>query len=488
MLNPKGIYCAYLRKSRADQEAEARGQFETLAHHQQILTALAEREGIRVAKWYRELVSGDTIQDRPEMQALLQDVRSGLYDGVLVTEVSRLARGRTADQATVSEAFQIHGTLIITPSKVYNPSDDADETFIDFELFMARQEFKYIKKRLKAGKRQAMLNGCFVGAHAPFGFDRDSKNKSLMPNQDAPFVTQLLHDFADGHITLSDAVRRIRAYTGSDTWSYMSIRYMLTNPAYCGISRIDAFSTAKVTDQDGQVITKRVMNNKPTIVKGRWDGLIDEETHQKILDRIGNAPRVKAGHVLRNPFAGLMRCGKCGRLLHLDTPPAGNPRIVHSHGVMAYGCRCTATTIPVLLEGLADALEQGLPNMVETFEDEPKPVDPAPIKKKLAELTKKQGKLYDLFEDGIYSAEEFRARRQMYQEQIEALEGQINALGAKKKRPPVTVSTADAVRLIRDPSTPPKVVNDFLKSIIDHIDYFRDSAKEEPRLIIYPKL
>lgn len=156
MLSKTGIYAAYLRKSRADAELEAKGQFETLAHHTQILKALAEREGIHIATWYREIVSGDTIQDRPQMQALLSDVRAGLYDGVLVTEVSRLARGRTADQATVSDAFQMHGTLIITPAKVYNPADDADETFIDFELFMARQEFKYIKKRLKAGKRPAL--------------------------------------------------------------------------------------------------------------------------------------------------------------------------------------------------------------------------------------------------------------------------------------------------------------------------------------------
>ena len=487
MLNPKGIYCAYLRKSRADQEAEARGQFETLAHHQQILTALAEREGIHIAKWYRELVSGDTIQDRPEMQSLLRDVRSGLYDGVLVTEVSRLARGRTADQATVSEAFQIHGTLIITPSKVYNPSDDADETFIDFELFMARQEYKFIRKRMKAGKRQAMLNGCFVGSRPPFGFDHDSKNKSLTPNQDAPFVTQLLHDFADGRLTVADAIRRVRSYTGAESWSYSSIRYMLTNPAYCGMSQIDVCPTTKVADQDGKIVKKRVAGHTPTIVKGRWDGLIDEETHQKILDRFGTAPRVKDGKMLRNPFAGLMRCGKCGRIMQASIQPSKPTRISHLHSTMSGGCNCSSTTVPVLLEGIADALEQGLPQMVEIFEDEPKPVDPAPIKKKLAELAKKQGKLYDLFEDGIYSAEEFRARRQMYQEQIAELEGQLDALGARKKRPPVTVSTADAVRLIRDPSTPPKVVNDFLKTFIDHIDYFKETAKDEPRLVIYPK-
>lgn len=486
MLNKKGIYCAYLRKSRADTDAEAIGKFETLAHHQQILTALADREGIHVAKWYKELVSGDTIADRPQMQLLLHDVRSGLYDGVLVTEVSRLARGRTADQATVSEAFQVNGTLIITPSKIYDPADDADETFIDFELFMARQEFKYIKKRMKAGKRQALLNGCFITHRPPFGFDRELKTKSLVPNADAPFVIQLLQDFADGTVTVSDAVRKMRAYTGSDTWSYPSVRYLLTNPAYCGYSQIDIYPYAKTTDENGKIVTKRVESKKPTVIKAKWDGIISEETHRRIVDRFGNAPRVKNGQSLRNPFAGILRCGKCGKSLSYNAPPSGNPRMIHQHGVNSGGCRCTTATVKVLLDCLADHLEDALPYQEESFEGS-KPVNLAPVRKKLAETKRKQERIYDLFEDGTYSAEEFKRRRAVYQEQIEALEQQIADAQKVKPKPAVTISTADAVRLIRDPSTPPKAINDFLKATIDHIDYFRESTEAEARLIIYPK-
>lgn len=48
MLDSKGIYAMYLRKSRADAETET-GQFETLAHHEQILRSVAEREGIAIS-------------------------------------------------------------------------------------------------------------------------------------------------------------------------------------------------------------------------------------------------------------------------------------------------------------------------------------------------------------------------------------------------------------------------------------------------------
>lgn len=486
MLNQKGIYAAYLRKSRADAEAEAVGKFETLAHHQQILTALADREGIKVARWYKELGSGDTIQDRPEMQALLHDVRSGLYDGVLVTEVSRLARGRTADQATVSEAFQVNGTLIITPSKIYDPSDDADETFIDFELFMSRQEYKYIRKRMKAGKRQALLNGSYINWRPPFGFDRDEKNMSLNPNEDAPFVIQLLHDFADGKLTVADAIRRMRSYTGQETWSYTSLRYLLTNPAYIGMSQIDVAPTVKVSD-GGKVTTKRIESKKPTLVKAKWDGLIDEETRAKILARFGTAPRAKTGTDLRNPFSGLLRCGKCGQTLVLNIPRDAKPRFIHLHGVRSGGCNCASCTLPVLIEGIADALEESMPYQEATFERKQKRINAAPIRKKIADARKKQERLYDLFEDGTYTAEEFRKRRAYYADHIAELETQLEEAEAVRSKPPVTISTKDAIRLIRDPNTPPRIINDYLKSIIEKIDYFRESAAEPPRLFIYPK-
>lgn len=66
---------------------------------------------------YREVVSGETIADRPVMQQLLHEVESGMWDGVLVVEVERLARGDTIDQGVVSRAFQYSDTKIITPTK-----------------------------------------------------------------------------------------------------------------------------------------------------------------------------------------------------------------------------------------------------------------------------------------------------------------------------------------------------------------------------------
>lgn len=57
--HPKDIYAIYLRKSRADVEAEKLGEGETLARHKKILTELAARKGLYIGKIYQEIVSGE---------------------------------------------------------------------------------------------------------------------------------------------------------------------------------------------------------------------------------------------------------------------------------------------------------------------------------------------------------------------------------------------------------------------------------------------
>lgn len=113
-------YCLYLRKSRADMEAEAHGEGETLARHEKILLELAKRDHYSITQIYREIVSGETIASRPVVQHLLQEVEDGKWEGVLVVEVERLARGDTIDQGVMAQAFKYSNTKIITPLKVYN--------------------------------------------------------------------------------------------------------------------------------------------------------------------------------------------------------------------------------------------------------------------------------------------------------------------------------------------------------------------------------
>lgn len=155
-------HCLYLRKSRADIEAEAHGEGETLARHEKLLLEVAKRGHYNITQIYREIVSGETIAARPVVQKLLQEVEDGKWEGVLVVEVERLARGDTIDQGVMAQAFKYSGTKIITPLKVYDPANEFDEEYFEFGLFMSRREYKTINRRLVRGRNASAKEGKWV--------------------------------------------------------------------------------------------------------------------------------------------------------------------------------------------------------------------------------------------------------------------------------------------------------------------------------------
>ena len=118
----------YLRKSRDD---ENESKEETLARHERMLLDYCSRYDLSIEKIYKEVVSGESIAARPQMQKLLEDVQSGDYHGVVVVELERLSRGNQIDQAEVLEIFKKSQTKIYTLNKIYDFSvdDDLDEEF-----------------------------------------------------------------------------------------------------------------------------------------------------------------------------------------------------------------------------------------------------------------------------------------------------------------------------------------------------------------------
>ena len=179
-------YLIYLRKSRSDLEAEAHGEGETLSRHEHTLLELAKRQHLNVTDIYREVVSGDTIAARPMMQRVLSEVEQGVWSGVLVMEVERLARGDTIDQGIIAQTFKFSGTKIITPIKTYDPDNEFDEEYFEFGLFMVAARSPRLRQRGqmavrsgplwlssgKAQKRKGLLTRAHRGAgrNSPYDF------------------------------------------------------------------------------------------------------------------------------------------------------------------------------------------------------------------------------------------------------------------------------------------------------------------------------
>ena len=330
----KDKYGLYLRKSRADLELEAMGEEETLERHRKILFNLAAKHDIHPdqIEIYHEIVSGDSIDERPEMQRLLSDVYARKYKGVLVVEVERLARGNTKDQGEVADAFQYSNTHIITPVKEYDPNNESDQEYFEFGLFMSRREYKTIRRRLESGKQSSVEEGNYVLSQRMFGYNVQrisKKERILVPNPEEEPILHMIFDWYTEEGRTTDWIARkltamgVPTVTKKPEWSKNTIRDMLANPHYIGKVTWGEQRTIKELDQEtGKLRKRRVKTGNRKIYDGKHKGLISVEQFEKAAEITKSRQKapVKAEYKLRNPLAGILKCCDCGAMIEYYDP------------------------------------------------------------------------------------------------------------------------------------------------------------------------
>ena len=134
MFSPNEILI-YLRKSRSDDPTLS--VEDVLQKHETILNEWAEKNLgaiIPEENKYREVVSGETIDDRPEVQKLLKRVESPKIKAILIVEVQRLSRGDLEDAGRLIKLLRYTNTFIITPTKTYDLQDEYDWDIFEREL------------------------------------------------------------------------------------------------------------------------------------------------------------------------------------------------------------------------------------------------------------------------------------------------------------------------------------------------------------------
>ena len=306
----------YLRKSRMEEGMDTE---EVLAKHRKALAEYAAANGIHIIETYYEVVSGESLYARPEMLRLLEDVEDGKYDAVLCMDLDRLSRGRMKDQGIILDSFKDSGTLIVTPEKTYDLSDEIDDELAEFKTFMSRREYKIINKRLQRGKAQTIRDGCYV-ANAPYGYRKvtiDRKPTLEIVESEAAYVRMMFDMYADGygcvaiarHInTLGAKPRRCDAFNRS------TVALILKNPVYIGKVVWDRTKhVRKGARGNPKHITIQQPRDHWVIVDGLHPAIIDKELFGQVQDIMAGRyiPPANDG-TIKSPLAGLVKCGGCG--------------------------------------------------------------------------------------------------------------------------------------------------------------------------------
>lgn len=426
-------YLEYLRKSRADLEAEAHGEGETLARHRAALDELAARMHITIDTTYQEIVSGDTIAARPQMQRLLREVEAGLWEGVLVMEVERLARGDTIDQGTVARAFKYSGTKIITPAKVYDPNNEFDEEYFEFSLFMSRREYKTIRRRLTLGVQAARKEGKFTGGAAPFGYEKyklkGEKGGSLRPNADAPVVRDIFHWYLDEGLNIYQIAKRLNdrqvPRPNGGQWYHKTVSLILRNPHYAGYTTSSRRPVIKSVE-NGALIARRPVSKTVTLYEGRHEPLVSPTRWHEAQRRlaVNPMPPVRRGNGQTNAFVGLLYCGQCGSRMQRNCFSGGRaPNLFCFHKA--------CPTVSNRYDEVEALIQTGLKTLLASYPvelDREDQTDTACLTRELQRLEReltlidqRAAKAYELVETGVYAPQEYSQRRAELRAQQEIL-------------------------------------------------------------------
>ena len=447
----------YLRKSRTDLELEAGGQEDTLKRHRDTLLSLAARRGYQVGQVYEEVVSGDSIAARPQMQLLLAQVEQGACDGVLVMEVERLARGDTIDQGIVARTFQLSGTKIITPSKIYDPANPSDEEYFEFGLFMSRREYRTINRRLQSGRAASVREGKYVGSKPPYGYRRvklpRQKGWTLEPDpEQAPIVRLIFQLYTEGaldregvktplgSVSIAHHLDRlgIPTFTGDPYWSGSSVRTILRNPVYIG--KVVWMSRPQVKRMEhGEIVRSRPRNLPQDVMvcDGLHPPLVEEELWQtaQALLRKNSRPSSPAGKPLTNPLAGLLVCGVCGRNM-VRRPYSKTTRA----GLLCPNNHCPTcgSHLDLVEQAVIAALDSWLrddTNWAVGGSEDPletmiaaKEAALAAGRRELEKLSQQQDRAYDLLEQGVYDQDTFARRTQLLKSRLAESQQAANLL------------------------------------------------------------
>lgn len=321
----------YLRKSRSDDPLLT--VEEVLSKHEAMLDEWAEKHlGAVVPEEnkYREVVSGETIAERPEINRVLRLIESPKYKAVAVVEPQRLTRGDLEDIGRIMKLLKHTNTIVITPQRSYDLHDDYDWDAFERELKRGNDYLEYTKKILNRGRLLSVSQGNFIGNTAPYGYDKtfvtEGKRKCpiLVPNPKEADVVRMMFDlYVNKNMGCWNICKKFDEMgiepPKGEHWSANAMTKMLENIHYIGKVKWNHRKTLTIVE-DGEFKKTRPVakDGEYLIYDGKHEAIISEELFNAAQAKKGRNTRQKPNTKIRNPFAGLLYC-KCGRAMSLRT-------------------------------------------------------------------------------------------------------------------------------------------------------------------------
>ena len=492
-------FLVYLRKSRSDDPLLS--VEEVLARHETILDEWCEKNiGGKVPEEnkYREVVSGETIADRPDMQTILKRIESPKIKGVIIVEVQRLSRGDLEDAGKIIKLFRFTNTLAVTPQKAYDLRDEYDRDAFERELKRGNDYLEYIKKIMGRGKEVSVINdGNFIGSVAPYGYYKtwikEGKKKcpTLAINEEEANVVRMIFDmYVNKDMGTPNIAHALDALhippRKGDHWSDATIKDILSNVHYIGKVKWNCRKTVRIVE-DSEVIKTRPRKGEYHISEGKHPAIISDELFYAAQEKKGKNPRNKKTTNVKNPLSGILYC-RCGRAMQMKHYKANGREYFSFACYDQVHCGTGSCAYDRMINTVADILRQNIAD----FEIHIKNDNGDSVKLHQALIKNLEQKLKDINARELSQWEaqsnpdpSLRMPQEIFKQLNERLQKEKaeveKALHQAYDTIPQSVNYVEKVQTYRDaldalldPEKSAKDKNRHLKDCIERIEYYRE--------------
>lgn len=258
--------------------------------------------------------------DRPALARLLDDIKAGKVDCVVVYKVDRLSRS-LLDFARIIEVFDQHHVAFVSVTQQFNTSNSMGRLVLNVLLSFAQFEREIIGERIRDKIAAQRRKGKWAGGYPILGYDVDRSGNSpkLVVNAfEAGQVQQIFNMYLKlgsllsvvtelnrrGWCNKAWVTKKDHKPKGGNPFDKGSVYYLLTNPLYIG-----------------------KVKHKTSIYDGEHEAIITPEKFLKVQAQLQHNHRT-GGVEVRNRYGALLKrlifCKKCGHtMVHTFTGRGG---------------------------------------------------------------------------------------------------------------------------------------------------------------------
>ncbi|MEY8331368.1 recombinase family protein [Lachnospiraceae bacterium 48-33] len=428
---------------------------------------LADKPDFVVYDTYIDNGATGTNFHRPGFQQMLSDIETGHIDCVIVKDLSRLGRNSIDTGYYIEQYFHTHNVRFIAVTDQFDTADPGSlhsGIMLPLKNMINEAYALDIGRKIKAQARQAMKDGDYIGARAPYGYRKDPDNchKLLIDEDTAPVVRQIF-EWAHEHVALNRIVRNLNEMGITAPSHYKKSTGEITSPGLIGSGKWQTRTVMKILESE--VYTGDLVQGKTKIVDhqqvkaGEDNLIIARRTHEPIISyelftavqeyrkQICEESRaVPKRPYTPNIFKGKVFCADCGRSLHRQRAERKkgpdvywfhcltNSRVAKDSckGVMMQETELISTVTVILEKELSVALGMSLPLFqLEAKQKQDKDRLKTRMSARRQEIEKKRRlirSLYENFVQSILTNEEYFELKADYEESIRTLSGEIETL------------------------------------------------------------